>query len=119
MLCLLEPRSAPRLGLAPCSGHLLYLRIETRSAHRLALVKRQSDIVKGGAIKLRAEQCPVGRLPLLVASPQRSIQRVRGHPAVRLAQSVRPVARPAIVRRVLDHRRTHRKLKEIKGARLE
>lgn len=72
------PRPTARHGRAPYPRHPLDLRVEALVAQGLALIERESDVVHRSPLQLRREQRPIGGLALLIASPQRPIDRVRG-----------------------------------------
>jgi hypothetical protein len=103
----MDARPAARLSFPADAGHLLDPCLEPLIAQRLALIDSAPDIVNRRVIELGTEWRALGGLPLLVIPPQRDVQRMRRQSRIELFQPIGAVARPAIVRGVFRHGRTH------------
>jgi len=102
-----QTRPASRLRFPPLACRCLDLGIKPRIAQRLILIQGQPYVVDRLFVQLRAEEIPVGGLPVLCAPAQRQIQRMRGDAVVALSQGMVAIARPAVMRRIVDHRRPY------------
>jgi hypothetical protein len=74
------PQQSLKLQRLPHPRHAFNLRIETRIAQWLALVKSQAYVVYCRPIQMRTEQRAIRHLPVLVGAAQRQIQRMRRQP---------------------------------------
>jgi hypothetical protein len=104
---IVQPRPATWSRFASNPGHLLDAGQEALVAQRLALVEREPDVVDDLLVQVSAEQGSVGRLALPCGGAEGKVERVWREARVGLSKRIGAVARPAVVRRVVHHRRTH------------